>query len=86
MLAAQVDAEGAIRAASRDPASVAFRHEVVILHQRGAVVCGEVNGRNGFGGMTGFTRFISVNAKYQLDDGLAEFQSFWTEACMPGHA
>lgn len=45
----------------RDPASAQFRFTRVARTAAGAdVVCGMVNGRNGFGGMTGFQPFVAL--------------------------
>lgn len=40
----------------RDPGSAQFRG----VQARGDVVCGEVNGKNGFGAYVGYRRFISI--------------------------
>jgi hypothetical protein len=49
---------------SRDPASVTFRNvflqKRVVGNREPVGVCGEINGRNGFGGLTGFQPFTLV--------------------------
>lgn len=45
----------------RDPSSAQFRFtQVARTSVGGQVVCGVVNARNGFGGMTGFQPFIAI--------------------------
>lgn len=48
-------ARAAVRAELRDPASAQFRS---VRSAPGGVWCGDVNSRNGFGGMTGFKAFL----------------------------
>jgi hypothetical protein len=43
----------------RDPESAQFRNERI---GAGGALCGEVNSKNGSGGYSGFTRFISVDS------------------------
>lgn len=43
----------------RDPGSAQFRNVRVVPYQIGKVVCGEVNGKNAYGGYVGFTAFVS---------------------------
>lgn len=50
-------AEAAIAAQLRDPSSAQFRNVHVPAI---GVVCGEVNGKNGFGAYNGFRRFMVV--------------------------
>jgi hypothetical protein len=47
-------AEAMVRKQAKDPSSVQFRNEMVV----GNMVCGEVNGKNSFGGYTGFQFFV----------------------------
>jgi hypothetical protein len=49
-----------VKALLRDPESAIFRNVVVWAD---SYTCGEVNSRNGFGGMAGYTRFISMGAQ-----------------------
>lgn len=56
-------AQKAVKGRLRDPESAMFRNEQVGRKDGQAVViCGEVNARNGFGGMTGYQRFMSNGA------------------------
>ena len=56
-------AQEAVEAKLKDPDSADFRD--IKVHHVGTktAVCGEVNAKNGFGGYTGFERFISAGAK-----------------------
>lgn len=86
--------------ALRDPSSAAFqglrKHRIGGGFEITAVaICGEVNGRNGFGGMTGFTRFVvqfslteggAVSAgPVMLDEGRPaqrmQFDRLWEASC-----
>lgn len=55
-------ARAAVRAELRDPASAQFRN---VRARSGGGFCGEVNSKNGFGGMTGFAIF-SVDASSEV--------------------
>ncbi|NQE62960.1 hypothetical protein [Caulobacter sp. RHG1] len=62
----------------RDPASAQFRN----VRQGGAFVCGEINGKNGFGGYSGFTRFIGTDNSAVIDPkGDAFFDKRWADYC-----
>ena len=67
-----------VRARLRDPKSAEFRN--VTTH--GRVVCGEVNARNGFGGMTGFQRFVAAGdsafVESEVKGGLS---TIWNRFC-----
>lgn len=47
----------------RDPSSAKFRK--VFVHQRS--VCGEINGKNGFGAYSGFTRFYVAQGAVTME-------------------
>lgn len=81
----------------RDPGSAQFRAVRRVPASNGYVFCGEVNARNGFGGMTGYVRFQAyANADgrtyVELDDadqplGRSYFQAGWARDCAgPGAA
>ncbi len=68
---------------ARDPDSVKFRNLAAVP---GGNVCGEVNAANGFGGMSGFKRFIyyelSTGPGVQLEaDGAVDFPAAWRAIC-----
>lgn len=69
----------------RDPSSAVYRSVKIYEHPNsdgGVVFCGEVNARNGFGGMVGFERFVAHPTTAALESmGPAEFQSGWNKFC-----
>ena len=78
-----VRARRVLRNASKDADSLQFRGEFNSSYGSGGdVVCGEVNGKNGFGGHSGFRRFI-VNGQSSMIDGQEEalFKSAWVKFC-----
>ena len=75
-----------VAAALKDPSSANFG-ETFASAIPGSGLCGSVNARNGFGGMTGMQRFIAVPSKGEVlvDEGSnSERNSFsarWREVC-----
>ena len=51
----------------RDPESAQFRNERLVANR--SVVCGEFNAKNGMGGYTGFSRYISNGTGHATSDG-----------------
>lgn len=51
-------AKSEIKSALRDPGSAKFRNTKLIYWQSNHIVCGEVNAKNAFGGLTGFNYFV----------------------------
>jgi len=43
----------------KDPGSAQFRNVRFVKYGPGAVICGEVNGKNSYGGYVGFKRFVA---------------------------
>jgi hypothetical protein len=82
------EAKDDVRAQLRDPGSAEFTDVVRYAphDDKGAVVCGMVNAKNGFGGMTGPRRFVS-GAKTLIeqggDDPIANevFDGVWQSLC-----
>jgi len=69
-----------VRANSKDPDSLQFRNEFTA---KAGTHCGEVNGKNSFGGYTGYKRFITNERTLLLDDGaLPKFSQAWQENCL----
>lgn len=71
----------------RDPGSVRFRNNRFVIFQGTTpMVCGEVNATNGFGGRTGFQRFIASGETFGpvLEEQMApgEFARTWNEICV----
>lgn len=91
--AAQIRAAGrrAVLAELRDPSSAQFRNVRRIQHENGTTqFCGEVNARNGFGGMAGFKRFEAGvtnrgGASAQIDSSEtltgSHFDAGWNQFC-----
>jgi hypothetical protein len=53
------DAESLAASQLRDPSSAQFRNVERVVQPDGRVsVCGEINGKNAYGGYAGFTRFV----------------------------
>lgn len=69
----------------RDPSSAKFGEARVSRKQGPPVVCGTVNSRNGFGGMTGDKRFIAAPGVISVIEGenmtAAEFSGSWIQFC-----
>lgn len=92
----QAAARQTILSELRDPGSAQFRNVRRIQHANGTTMfCGEVNARNGYGGMAGFKRFEAgvtnrgeASAMLDDQDGLtgAYFRDAWSQFCgrIPG--
>lgn len=79
--AAQPSARSKLRAVSKDPDSLQFRNERVSKDDS-TITCGEVNGKNGFGGYVGFRRFIVSSGTLLIDDGEhPRFNEAWAKFC-----
>ncbi|HBY43163.1 MAG TPA: hypothetical protein DEH03_05665 [Brevundimonas sp.] len=75
----------------RDPSSAQFRNVRRIEHSNGSTMfCGEVNGRNAYGGMSGFQRFEAGvdrtgDASALIDGGeelnATYFEGAWNQFC-----
>jgi hypothetical protein len=67
----------------RDPDSAQFGDTRVSRKQGPPVICGTVNSRNGFGGMTG--RFIAAPGVMSVIEGenmtASEFSGSWNQFC-----
>lgn len=69
-----------IKARMNDPESAQFRNVYVSSL---SLVCGEVNAKNGFGGYTGFQRFISGGELQFVETDMAagEMDKSWPQFC-----
>lgn len=78
-LKAEHAAEAAVRKVLKDPSSAAFSRLVV---GPGGSVCGYVNARNGFGGMTGPKSFVfeALTHKVTMYNGVG-FVALWNQEC-----
>tara|TARA_Y100000780_G_C13604897_1_gene386103 strand:- start:20 stop:433 length:414 start_codon:yes stop_codon:yes gene_type:complete len=69
----------------RDPSSAVYRSVKIYQHPRsdgGVVFCGEVNAKNGVGGMAAYERFVATPTHAVLESmGPTEFQSGWNKFC-----
>lgn len=69
----------------RDPDSAQFGDARVSRKQGPPVICGTVNSRNGFGGMTGSKRFIAAPGVMSVIEGenmtASEFSGSWNQFC-----
>jgi hypothetical protein len=77
-------AEALVRQHLRDPSSAEFSDEVVFPGSatRSAIVCGRVNARNGFGGMSGPQRFIAGGTVVLEDEvGRETMSGLWARSC-----
>lgn len=52
-------AKKAVARSLKDPGSAQFRNVRVVPYGEGSVICGEVNGKNSYGGYVGFKSFVS---------------------------
>ena len=71
-----------IKSTLRDPDSATFRNVIISRVIGPPVVLGEVNSKNGFGGSTGFQRFMvaeHIQAIEGIDMTHAEFTKAWNE-------
>jgi hypothetical protein len=84
---AQAFAETKVRAILKDPDSATFQDELV-MNNGLPIVCGRVNARNSFSGLTGFTPFIVIGDAAQTYEGAgaASFRRAWNRLCMDGAA
>lgn len=76
-----VIARKAVEAKLRDPESAQYRNEHLGSFKGVPVICGEVNAKNGFGGMSGYERFISNGGEATVltsDMEPAEFAKVWS--------
>lgn len=78
------DAMTLVRFKLKDPDSAKFSSvKINWITKELAFVCGEVNGKNSFGGFVGFQRFISAGVAdiTFIDDQSAEFETAWKNYC-----
>lgn len=77
------EAQERVKAQLRDPASAEF-YEADVKGIR--TVCGKVNARNGFGGMSGVQRFVATRDRVFLEEQEeavvpGSFPHFWQQMC-----
>jgi hypothetical protein len=73
--------EDRVGASLREPSSAEFRN-VKVYRSVLPVVCGEVNGKNGFGGYAGYQRFVSGGV-VAVESGMkaGEMTKLWDHLC-----
>ena len=64
----------------KDPNSAEFRDWHAFQSQKGLLVCGEVNAKNGYGGYVGFTHFVAHAA---ADGRLLSSPAFASDGSRP---
>jgi hypothetical protein len=77
-------AKEAVKERLREPKSAEFRNVLVVRYQdKINVVCGEVNAKNGLGGMTGYQPFLSLGAANMtwLQSETKDFAENWNKFC-----
>ncbi len=81
---AQAVAEELIKPRLKDPSSaefsnITFKQETAT---RSMIICGNVNSKNGFGGMTGPQRFVTGGTvAIEEEIGAANMDTLWKEYC-----
>lgn len=80
----QVAAKEKLKDSLRDPDSA--KYEGVKAHRvaaGGFVFCGRINAKNGFGGFTGFERFVASPAIAGTERSVDGFDEVWSQFCSP---
>jgi len=52
----------------KDPGSAQFRKVRLVPYSQRAVICGEVNGKNSYGGYAGFKRFVASTSEVTFSE------------------
>ena len=64
--AAIKQAQRAVADSLKDPMSAQFRNVRMVPYGPGSVICGEVNGKNSYGGYVGFKRFVASASQSEI--------------------
>lgn len=80
----QADVMGRLRESLLDPNSADFRNVVVVRRPDVEAVCGELNADNGYGGRTGYKRFIGGATAIFVEGQPtpAQFDDAWDRICI----
>jgi len=71
-----------VRGQLKDPDSAVFRNARTYHGSGAPVVCGEVNSRNSFGGMSGYQRFVAAGSVIALDEQVeGGVREVWKRFC-----
>lgn len=62
--AATEKAKASLARSLKDPESARFRDVSLVPYQDGAVICGEVNAKNSYGGYVGYKRFVASTEEF----------------------
>lgn len=74
------NARALVRERSKDSDSLKFRNEFTA---QAGIYCGEVNGKNSFGGYVGFVKFIAEGKTLLMDEGQTKtFKEAWQKFCI----
>lgn len=68
----------------KDPSSAEFKDVFFFRGSDGVpMTCGQVNGKNAFGGRPGFRRFISASSFEMtfIEDEVSDFSVLWSRFC-----
>ena len=81
-----VTSQDAIRARLKDPDSAEFRNVRFYSGGSTPVACGEVNAKNGFGGKSGYERFIAAGSNLAIlasdMKSSSEMNEVWAKMCV----
>ena len=67
-------AQQVVRGALKDPESATFRNLRLVYFGEGNVVCGEVNGKNSYGGYVGYKSFVAGISGVTIEATTGKFQ------------
>lgn len=59
----------------KDPEGARFRNLRIKDFEGGAVVCGEINGKNSYGAYVGYQRFVASHKSGTLEDADSKYQA-----------
>jgi hypothetical protein len=78
-----IAARRVLKNSSKDTDSLQFRNEFTSNYEAGSsAACGEVNGKNSFGALTGFNRFIVTGQTSMIETSdMQMFDGAWKKFC-----
>lgn len=80
----QVMAKDKLEESLRDPGSAKYEDVAAYrVSSGGFVFCGRINAKNGFGGYTGFERFIASPVIVGTEGTVEGFGEVWSQFCSP---
>lgn len=63
----------------KDPESAKFRDIRFVMHSGGAMICGQVNGKNSYGGYVGYATFLSDSRSSEIFSADSTDERFTTK-------